>query len=616
MPRAAFQVETGMSGRVFHGFSVSSPRDSRHISRAARLTAGMMLAAILGAAAPTAAQLRAVEVAQGFSAPVVIAADPVTGALLVAEQGGRIRALVNGQIQPTPFLDLSSVVLHNGEQGLLGLAFPPDARSSGRVYVNFVRRRNATDPVGDTVIARFTRLPGNPLVASLNSRKDLVWPGGQPFIAQPYGNHKGGNLAFGPDGYLYIGMGDGGSGNDPQNLAQNPGTLLGKMLRIDVNVPANDARGYRVPAGNPFVPYPQALPEIWAFGYRNPWRFSFDDFGFGSTGAMIVGDVGQSAREEINYEPAGRGGRNYGWSLREGLLQTPGISPPPPAYLPLTNPIADYPRTIGTAVTGGSVYRGSALPAVFRGRYFLADFGTGRVFSLGLALIAGGEAIVTDAAEHTQELGNPTFISTFGRGLDGELYFARFNGRIYRIATNVPGTPAAPVNLRASVSGSTVRLTWDPGAAVAPVVGYQVEAGVQPGQSTTIVAQTGATALTVGGVPPGAYFVKVRAGNATGLGDASNEIPVAVACPALPAPANYQAQVGPSFVSLTWGAVPGAAAYQIEAGSAPTQSDIAVFQVTGTEAAGPVAPRTYYTRVRALNGCGAGATSQAVVVVP
>lgn len=576
---------------------------------------GLLVAAVLAVAAPAAAQLRAVQVAQGFSSPVVIAPDPLTGAVFVVQQDGIIRTVVNGVVQPTPFLNLSSVVLHSGEQGLLGFAFPPDAASSGRVYVNFVRRRSANDPVGDTVISRFTRQPGNPLVANPASRKDLVWPGGQPFIPQPYGNHKGGNIAFGLDGYLYVGMGDGGSGNDPQNLAQNPGTLLGKMLRVDVNVPDTDPRGYRIPPGNPFVAYPAALPEIWAFGYRNPWRFSFDDYGFGRTGAMIVGDVGQGALEEIDYEPASRGGRNYGWRIREGAQPNPGIQPHAPAYQPLTDPIAHYPREFGQAVTGGYVYRGTALPAAYRGRYFFADFGSGRVFSLGLVLDANGEARVADYIEHTGELGNPSTVSTFGRGLDGELYFASFNGSIYRITSNTPGAPAAPVNLRASVSGSSVTLSWNPGPGVAPVLGYQVEAGVQPGQSTTVVAQTTGTTLAVSGVPAGIYYVKVRAGNAAAVGAPSTEIAVAVGCSgALAAPASYAAQTAPSFASLSWGAVAGALGYQVEAGSGPSQANLAVFQVGAAGAAGPVAPGTYYSRVRAFNACGIGPSSTDIIV--
>ena len=200
------------------------------------------------------------------------------------------------------FLDLRSAVLCCGEQGLLSLVFPPDAATSNRFYVNFTSK-----PDGNTVVARFTR-SGDPLVADPTSRFDLVWPDGQAFIEQPFGNHNGGHMAFGPDGFLYIGLGDGGSGNDPGHRAQNPQSLLGKILRIDVNVPDANTKGYVVPASNPFVDHLPitALTEIWAFGMRNPWRFTFDDVTRGGTGALVIGDVGQDNWEEIDYEPAAR----------------------------------------------------------------------------------------------------------------------------------------------------------------------------------------------------------------------------------------------------------------------------------------------------------------------
>ena len=212
------------------------------------------------------------------------------------------------------FLDIRAVVSAGGERGLLGFAFAPDAAMSRRFYVNF------TNLDGHTVIARYTRTAEG--AVEPDSRFDLMWPDGRRFIEQPFSNHNGGHLAFGPDGYLYIGMGDGGSGGDPLNNAQNPNTLLGKMLRIDVNVPDTDARGYRVPDDNPFVDRQPiaALGEIWAFGLRNPWRYNFDDWTHGGTGALVIADVGQTAHEEVNWEPAGAGGRNYGWRLREGRV--------------------------------------------------------------------------------------------------------------------------------------------------------------------------------------------------------------------------------------------------------------------------------------------------------
>ena len=300
-------------------------------------------------------------------------------------------------LRAEPLLDLGDAVRTGGEQGLLGLAFSPDP-SSDRFFVNFTNRS------GDTVVARFRRMPGNRLTADPSSRFDLRWSTGQRVIHQPYSNHNGGNLVFGPDGYLYVGLGDGGSGNDPENRAQDGATLLGKMLRIDVSVGDGDERGYRVPPDNPFLrdAPAAALPETWAFGLRNPWRYSFDDPALGGTGALLVADVGQGGYQEVDYEPPGGGGRNYGWRLREGAHpNTPGT----PAFLPLTDPLFDYDHQTGIAVVGGFVYRGRALGPEFFGRYFYADLNA-RVWSVGLAQsLASGRASVTDRIEHTAELG-------------------------------------------------------------------------------------------------------------------------------------------------------------------------------------------------------------------
>ena len=258
------------------------------------------------------AQLRAQTYASGFASPVAFVQDPTNRSVqFVVQQGGRIRVVRDGATLPNDFLNLTNSITAGGERGLLGLAFAPDYATSGRFFVNF------TNTGGDTVVARFRR-SANAVVADAGSRFDLLLGGSQRFVEQPFSNHNGGHLAFGPDGYLYIGMGDGGSGNDPDHRAQNPNELLGKMLRIDVNVPDSDNAGYRVPSDNPFVGGHPARDEIWAFGLRNPWRYSFDDVARGGTGALIIGDVGQSQREEIDYEPRGQGGRNYGWRNREG----------------------------------------------------------------------------------------------------------------------------------------------------------------------------------------------------------------------------------------------------------------------------------------------------------
>jgi glucose/arabinose dehydrogenase len=359
------------------------------------------------------------------------------GAFLVVQQSGLVRVVRDGQALDEPFLDLREDISRGSERGLLGLAFPPGAADSRRVYVNFTNR------AGDTVIARFLRDAENPERADPASRFDLEWPGGQRFIEQPFSNHNGGHLAFGPDGYLYVGLGDGGSGNDPGNRAQAPDTLLGKMLRLDVAVPDEHPRGYDVPADNPFVDREGVLPEIWAFGLRNPWRYSFDDVGEGATGALLTGDVGQSAREEVNYEPAGAGGRNYGWRQREGTIATPGVPPAPVEFGPFIEPIHDYGRGRGGAVTGGYVYRGAALPDQYRSRYFFADFVSGRLWSLGLAVDAEtAHASVVDEVEHTDVLGGTSRnISSFGRDSAGELYIVTLEGDVYRLSPNDRSDP-------------------------------------------------------------------------------------------------------------------------------------------------------------------------------
>ena len=395
----------------------------------------MVMALCLWAAtaSPAAAQVKSVVFVSGLNSPLEFVQHPtLPGVQFVVQQGGIVRVVQNGVVIAQPFLDVSTLVSTGSEQGLLGLAFAPDHASSGRVFINF------TNLSGHTVVARYTRMASDPLRAEPASRFDLRWggPAGSRFIAQPFANHNGGHLEFGPDGYLYIGMGDGGSGGDPGNRAQDPTTLLGKMLRIDIDVADSHPEGYVVPAGNPFADG-SALPEIWSFGLRNPWKFTFDATGSGGAGtnAMVLGDVGQGAREEINYEPAGEGGRNYGWRLREGFA--PYLPNTPPAFLPLTDPILDYPRTEGRSVTGGFVYRGSGLVSGFRGRYFYADFVSGRVWSVGLALDGAGEASVTDRVEHTAELGGTGVtgnIAAFGRDSAGELYLVSFNGSIIRIA--------------------------------------------------------------------------------------------------------------------------------------------------------------------------------------
>ena len=319
----------------------------------------------------------------GLSVPIGFVQDPgLAHVQYVAQQDGVIKVIENGVLRAQPFLNLSASVRNAGEQGLLGLAFPPDYLLSGKFYVHFSR---ALD--GAHIVARFTRSDTDPFQANASSRFDLLWPAmpdihsnctqpEQRLICQPFSNHNGGKLAFGPDGYLYIAFGDGGSGFDPQHQAQRPGTLLGKMVRIDVNVADSNTRGYTIPSDNPFAGSDSlgALDEIWAFGLRNPWQFSFDNPTSGGTGALIIGDVGQAAFEEIDYEPAGTGGRNYGWRNFEGVNPNPdakAATSMPLAYAPSTPPVYQYARDGGSAVIGGFVYRGQLLGAFLPGPLFL-----------------------------------------------------------------------------------------------------------------------------------------------------------------------------------------------------------------------------------------------------
>ena len=387
--------------------------------------------------------LRAVPFVTGLQSPTAFVADPTDRAVFYAlEQAGRVRVVRNRALAED-LLDFRGAIASGGERGFLGLALAPDFATSGRFYVNF------TNLNGDTVVARFRKAAGGGVVPG--SRFDLRFNGANQaaVIGQPFSNHNGGHLAFGPDGMLYIGLGDGGSGNDPSHLAQNPASLLGKMLRLDASVPDDHPIGYVVPDDNPFGrpggPLPGARREIWSLGLRNPWRYSFDDVALGGTGALVMGDVGQNRFEEIDYEPRARSGRNYGWRNREGAHDN--VSDLPAATQPLIDPIHEYGRNEGVSVTGGYVYRGSALGSEHRGRYVYADF-SGRVRSLGLAIDGNGDARVTGVVDHTGELGGSAVlgtISSFATDPDGELYILSHSRGV---VLKVVGTPPSPQNLR------------------------------------------------------------------------------------------------------------------------------------------------------------------------
>ena len=346
--------------------------------------------------------LRLVEVASGLESPVHVAAPAGDARLFVVEQTGRIRVVENGALLPTPFLDLRSRVSSGGERGLLSVAFHPRYAENGFFFVDF------TDTRGDTRVERFR-------VSADRNRADPASANLVLAVEQPYSNHNGGQIAFGPDGMLYIGMGDGGSGGDPHGHGQDTATLLGDLLRIDVD----GGDPYAIPPGNPFAGAAAGRDEIWATGLRNPWRFSFDR----ETGLLYVADVGQNAWEEINVAPAGEGGLNYGWNVMEASrCYRPGCRTDG-----LTLPVLEYAHEGGAcSVTGGHVYRGDAIPAI-RGHYFYADYCAGWVRSFRHAV---GQA----ADRRSWALGDVGSVTSFGEDGAGELYLTSTNGRVYRFA--------------------------------------------------------------------------------------------------------------------------------------------------------------------------------------
>jgi glucose/arabinose dehydrogenase len=343
----------------------------------------------------TKVHIKLVQVAS-LDAPLAMAVRSGDDSLYFAEKGGRVVALRGGGAEPETVLDLSGEVSDGSEQGLLGLAFSPDGAF---MYVNY------TDPNGDTQVVEF------------GFDQDGVTDGSRRTVLsvdQPFPNHNGGNLVFGPDGYLYIGLGDGGSQGDPNHNGQNLGVLLAKMLRIDPR--AAGGAPYSIPPNNPFVGDKSARPEIWAYGLRNPWRYSFDR----ETGDLWIGDVGGAEREEVDFQPAGQGGQNYGWNLLEGTV-------PHTDNLPLgaVPPIHEYDHSGGRCVvTGGYVYRGSAIPAL-RGGYLFADYCAGDI--IALAQKGGHRTQIVKLGRSVPSL------ASFGEDQAGELYALSLSGPVYRI---------------------------------------------------------------------------------------------------------------------------------------------------------------------------------------
>jgi len=335
---------------------------------------------------------------ENLQRPVYLTNDG-TDRNFVVEQPGRVRLIVDGKLQDAAYLNLTDRVFDQGECGLLSIAFHPDFATNGYLYANYTARR----PKLQTVIAEYKADPTAHTVGASTERVVMT-------IDQPYANHNGGHILFGPDGMLYIGMGDGGSAGDPQNRAQNPRELLGKMLRIDVN----HRDPYAIPKDNPYTKDARVHPEIWAIGLRNPWRFSFD----ARTGICFAGDVGQNAFEEVDVIEKGG---NYGWRIFEASHTFKMVDDPPKTIAP----IAEYPRSEGVSITGGLVYRGKKSPSL-DGWYFYADYGSGRIWALKYE-----KRKKTAQGEVLRMRGQP---SSFGVDASGEMYICDHSGAVLRIA--------------------------------------------------------------------------------------------------------------------------------------------------------------------------------------
>jgi glucose/arabinose dehydrogenase len=345
----------------------------------------------------------------GLDSPVDLQMpDDGSGRFFAVEQAGTIRIIDNGTVLPAAFLDIHTKVASGGEMGLLGAAFHPNFAQDGRFFVNYTRNLNGQI---QTVIAQY-RVSSNPDAADPASETILL------VVDQPFTNHKAGQLAFGPDGFLYVSLGDGGGGGDPLGNGQNLQTLLGKMLRIDVDH-VSAGKQYAIPSGNPFASNPDALPEIWAYGFRNPWRFSFDR---GGSNRLFCADVGQDRIEEIDLVT---NGGNYGWNVMEGKSC---FDPPRKCNKKgKIRPIAQYTHDEGIAVIGGYVYRGSAISAL-RNSYVFGDFGSGTIWYL--REMGGGKF------SRKLLLQSGRSISAFGQDASGELYVVDYSGSVLKMVPN------------------------------------------------------------------------------------------------------------------------------------------------------------------------------------
>jgi uncharacterized protein (TIGR03437 family) len=448
---------------------------------------------LLLVALPCLAQdIRLVQVASGLSAPTDIqnAADG-SGRLFLVQQDGLIRLLKNGTIAAAPFLDIRSKTHADGERGLLGLAFPPGYAQKQRFYVDY------TDLNGDTIVAQY-RTGSNPDVADSASETVVLK------VAQPFANHNGGQIRFGPDGYLYIALGDGGSAGDPLGNGQNLGVLLGKLLRVEVE---SQPGRLLIPPDNPFVNRAGARGEIWAYGLRNPWRFSFDR----ATNDLWIGDVGQDSFEEVDFQPASsHGGENYGWNIMEAThcFLTAQCS-----MQGLTLPVAEYSHDFGCSITGGFVYRGRGSPGL-RGLYFYADFCSGRVWSIERQ----GAAFV-----NRQVLNTGFNVTSFGEDEAGEVYLVNAgNGTLHRLTGGVaPRFTAAAVVNAASFAGGMVAGSL----ATVFAAGVRDDSGSTVAGGLPLPQSLGGVSVTVGGVPAPVLAVN----NVGGQESVSFQVPWSIA---------------------------------------------------------------------------------------
>jgi glucose/arabinose dehydrogenase len=386
----------------------------------------------------------------GLSSPVLITnAGDGSNRLFVVEQGGKIKVVSNGQILPTPFLDVTSLIVSGGEQGLLGLAFHPQFKTNGLFYIYYTAKplTNAPTDAGDDTLVEYQAPTPSANVSNATPVRTLL------DFHDRFSNHNGGDVAFGPDGFLYVAIGDEGTSGDPDNNSQNLGSPFGKMFRIDVDSAPSPGFTYAIPAGNPFIGVAGARPDIWAYGFRNPWRWSFDRL----TGNQMIGDVGQNLFEEIDVLPKNSGGMDFGWRIREGAHCYNTANPNVPLVTcqtaGLTDPVLEYDHTQGCAVIGGFIYRGPTFPSL-QGTYFYADECSGKLWR---AQLQGSTWVSTEALDTGL---NP---SAFGEDETGEVYLVNLGGAIYRITPLAP-TPTPTLTL-------TPTQTLTPTATLTPTVG-------------------------------------------------------------------------------------------------------------------------------------------------